>query len=226
MSATLSCENVSVRYRNATTNALRNLTLRVEPGERVALLGLNGSGKTTLFSAITGLVPFTGSIDVCGLSVTRANLRAIRDQLGFLFSTPDDQLFFPQVLDDVAFTLERRGIRRADARARAIETLTRLGVGHLASASPHQISQGQRQRVALAGTLVAEPPLLLLDEPTASLDPVGRTELARLLDGQPAAILIATHDIEFARRVARRFVILKAGEVVEDTDDPIWPKPQ
>jgi cobalt/nickel transport system ATP-binding protein len=220
MSAALSCENVAVRYCDAAADALRNLTLRVEAGERVALLGLNGSGKTTLLSAAAGLVPFTGSIEVCGLPVTRANLRAVRDRLGFLFSVPDNQILFPNVLDDVAFTLERRGVGRDEARARAAETLAGLGVGALASASPHRLSQGQRQRVALAGALVAEPPLLLLDEPTASLDPVGREELARLLNGQRAAVLLATHDAEFARRVARRFIVLDAGRIVEDTASP------
>jgi cobalt/nickel transport system ATP-binding protein len=223
MSAVLSCGDVTVRYRNAAADALRGLSLRVGPGERVALLGLNGSGKTTLFSAVAGLVPFTGVVEVCGLPVTRANLRAVRDRLGYLFGVPDDQLLFPRVLDDVAFTLRRRGLDEKAALSAAQAMLDKLGAGAAADAAPHQLSQGQRQRVALAGVLAAEPPLLLLDEPTASLDPAGKAELARLLDGLPCAILLATHDTAFARRAARRFIVLKAGEVAEDTADPSCP---
>jgi cobalt/nickel transport system ATP-binding protein len=196
--------------------------LRIGSGERVALLGLNGSGKTTLLSAAAGLLPFTGNIHVCGMPLSHATERVVRDKLGFLFGVPDDQILFPNVMDDVAFSLQRRGVAREEARAKAAVVLAQLGVGDLASCSPHHLSQGQRQRVALAGALVSAPPLLLLDEPSASLDPAGKEELAGLLDAQEAALLIATHDLGFARRVCRRFVILEEGAVIEDTADPAY----
>ncbi len=220
MSEALVYRNLSVRYRAGGPEVIRNVSLCIGSGERVALLGLNGSGKTTLLCAAAGLLPFTGDIHVCGMPLSKAMERAVRDNLGFLFGVPDDQILFPNVMDDVAFSLERRGIAREEARTKASEIMTLLGIGDLASFSPHRLSQGQRQRVALAGVLVSTPPLLLLDEPSASLDPVGKEELARFLDTQEAAMLIATHDLGFARRVCRRFVILDAGAVIEDAADP------
>jgi energy-coupling factor transporter ATP-binding protein EcfA2 len=220
MNTTLTLRNVRVRYRPDAPDALCGVSLALSAGERCALLGLNGSGKTTLLAAIAGLLPYSGTIEVDGIALAPATLRRVRDRLGFLFGTPDDQLLFPQVLDDVAFTLERRGASRDEARRRAAAMLDELGIGGLASSAPHQLSQGQRQRVALAGVLVADPPLVLMDEPTSSLDPVGREELARRLDRQRAALLVATHDADFARRVARRFIVLDAGRIVEDTDSP------
>ena len=220
MNATLTLRDVSVRYRPDAPEVLRGVTFTLRPGERCALLGLNGSGKTTLLSAIAGLLPFSGDITVCGTALTRATERTVRDHLGLLFNSPDDQLLFPQVLDDVAFTLERRGVPGGEARQRALATLGELGIGGLAQSSHCRLSQGQRQRVALAGMLVASPPLLLMDEPTASLDPVGRDGLARMLAHQQAALLIATHDADFARSVAQRFLILEDGQITHDTPDP------
>ena len=220
MTAALVYRDVSVRYRVGSPEVVRNVSLSIAPGERVALLGLNGSGKTTVLSAAAGLLPFTGEIEVCGLPLARATERAVRDQLGFLFGVPDDQILFPNVMDDVAFSLERQGVARAEARAKATEIMIVLGIGDLASYSPHHLSQGQRQRVALAGTLVSSPKLLLLDEPSASLDPAGKEELAGVLDAQAAALLLATHDLGFARRVCSRFVVLDAGVIMADTSDP------
>ena len=220
MSDALVYRNVSVRYRSGGSAAVMDVSFRIGSDERVALLGLNGSGKTALLSAAAGLLPFTGQIEVGGVLLSGATERAIRDGLGFLFSVPDDQILFPNVMDDVAFSLERRGVARAEAREKSARVMTGLGIGLLAPLSPHTLSQGQRQRVALAGALVAQPPLLLLDEPSASLDPVGKEELAGLLDVQESAMLMATHDLAFARRVCRRFVILDAGRVIADTQDP------
>ncbi|GEM_PF-204999 len=220
MSEALVYRDISVRYRAGEPEVVRNVSLCIGSRERVALLGLNGSGKTTLLCAAAGLLPFTGDIAVCGIPLSQATERAVRDKLGFLFGVPDDQILFPNVMEDVAFSLERRGVAREKARAKASEVMTLLGIGDLASFSPHHLSQGQRQRVALAGALVSAPPLLLLDEPSASLDPVGKEELAGLLDEQEAAMLVATHDLGFARRVCRRFVMLDAGAIIEDTADP------
>lgn len=218
--AALAFRGVTARYMHEAPPVLSDVSFSISPGERVALVGLNGSGKTTLLSAAVGLVPFTGGIEVCGIPLGPRTERAARDRVGFLFGIPDEQLLFPNVLDDVAFTLGRLKTPRPEARLRAQAILDRLGAGAHAACSPHQLSQGQRQRVALAGALVAEPPLLLLDEPSAALDRKGKEDLAALLELAGTTILMATHDTGFARRVCRRFILLEGGRITADSDDP------
>jgi cobalt/nickel transport system ATP-binding protein len=215
----LSLQHVSVTYEPGATPTLTDVSLEVLEGERIALLGLNGSGKTTLLLAVVGLVPFKGDIAICGTQVTRSSLRETRDRIGFLFNVPEDQLLFPKVIDDVSFGLLRRGLRGEEARARSKAMLAALGVGHLAETSLHHLSHGQKQRVALAGALVCEPPLLLFDEPTAALDPPGKQSLAALLARQSATMLVATHDLDFAARLCTRFVAIEDGRIVLDGRD-------
>jgi cobalt/nickel transport system ATP-binding protein len=210
---------VSVRYEPDGPAVLDGLTLDIAPGERVALLGLNGSGKTTLLLAVAGLVPHGGEIRVGGLSLGRRTLTEVRKGLGFLFNVPEDQLLFPRVIDDTAFGLRRRGVPAPEAAAAALAVLGDLGVGHLAGAPLHHLSHGQKQRVALAGALVTGPSLLLLDEPSAGLDPPGKRSLAGTLRALPAALLVATHDLAFASRLVDRYLLLDGGRVVEDTAD-------
>ena len=164
MESALSFRNVSVRYRPEDPFVLRGISLDIAPGEKVALLGLNGSGKTTLLYSAVGLVPFEGCISVCDVELSRATERPIRDNVGFLFGIPDDQILFPNVLDDISFTLECRGILREEAQQRVLPIMKSLGIETLATRSPHRLSHGELQRVALAGALVSNPPLLLLDE--------------------------------------------------------------
>jgi len=220
MESALSFRNVSVRYRPEDPFVLRGISLDIAPGEKVALLGLNGSGKTTLLYSAVGLVPFEGCISVCDVELSRTTERPIRDNVGFLFGIPDDQILFPNVLDDISFTLERRGIPREEARQRVLPIMKSLGIETLAAHSPHRLSHGQMQRVALAGALVSNPPLLLLDEPSAALDPVGKVETAELLASLDTAMLIATHDLGFARLVCNRFVVLANGMIAEDCSHP------
>jgi cobalt/nickel transport system ATP-binding protein len=219
VTAAFSCRHLTVRYEPGTASVLADVTFQVAPGEHVALLGLNGSGKTSLFMAAVGLVPHSGELEVCGIRVSSETLAKVRDRVGFLFNVPEDQLLFPNVLDDVAFALLRRGVSGPDARTKAAAVLDSLGIGHLDKQSLHHLSHGQQQRVALAGALVSDPPLLLLDEPSAALDPPGKNQLAKLLQGQSAAMLVATHDLDFARRFCTRFLMLDKGGVAFDGTD-------
>jgi cobalt/nickel transport system ATP-binding protein len=212
----LSFRAVSVRYEPDDPPVLAEVTFAVAEGERVALLGLNGSGKTTLLTAAVGLAPHEGEITVAGLVAERRTFPRVRDRVGFLFNVPEDQLLFPKVEDDVAFGLLRRGASPEEARIGARRALDSLGIGRLADSPLHHLSHGQKQRVALAGALVGDPPLLLLDEPSAGLDPPGSRALARLLSSLPAAMLVATHDLDFARRLCARFLVLDAGRIVHD----------
>jgi cobalt/nickel transport system ATP-binding protein len=215
----LEYDQVTVRYEHHGPPTVDSLTLSVGAGERVALVGLNGSGKTTLLMAAAGLIDHAGAIRVCGQAVTARTLQAVRGNIGFLFNVPEDQLLFPKVIDDAAFALVRRGMKPRDAGARAREVLAELGVGDLADCPLHHLSHGQKQRVALAGALVTSPPLLLLDEPSAALDPPARRSLARLLASQQAAMVIATHDLGFGAELCTRYVLLERGRIAYDGAD-------
>jgi cobalt/nickel transport system ATP-binding protein len=169
-----------------------------------------------LLKSAVGLVPHEGEIRVADMVLKGQTLPKIRERIGFLFNVPEDQLLFPRVIDDVAFALVRQGWAKDKASAKAAEVLQSLGIGHLAESAVHHLSHGQKQRVALAGALVAQPSLLLLDEPSAGLDPPGKTALALLLAGLDAAMLIATHDFAFATRLCTRFIMLEHGRVAFD----------
>ncbi len=213
MTATLVFDDVTLRYPGRPSAVVEHVTFDLPPGERVALLGLNGSGKTTLLKAIVGLVPHQGTITVCGAEVSQQTIAGVRDQVGFLFNVPEDQLLFPRVLDDVSYGLRRRGLERAAAIDKARDLLEQLGIAALAEQPVYDLSHGQKLRVALAGVLAIEPAVLLLDEPTAGLDPPGRLQLAGLLERQPAAVLVATHDLSFAEMLCDRHLLLDGGVV-------------
>ncbi len=217
MNTILSLQDVSVRYSPEAQPVLYHLSAEIKTGEKVALLGLNGSGKTTLLYSMVGLIPHEGIIELNGLRLTSKTERRIRDRIGFLFSLPEDQILFPKVVDDVAFSLERKGIERGEACGKALQLLERLGVSNLAESPPHRLSHGQRQRVALAGALAAEPSLLLFDEPSSALDPIGKKALITLLQETPATMILATNDMGFASRLCNRFIVLEKGSIVEDT---------
>lgn len=216
MTAALELATVSVRYEPHDPPVVDSVTLRLAAGEKAALLGLNGSGKTTLLMAAVGLVPFHGEIRVAGAVLTPKTLGQARDGVGFLFNVPEDQLLFPRVRDDVAFGLLRRGLGVAQAEDRAQRAMESLGVERLADSALHHLSHGQKQRVALAGALAPDPGLLLLDEPSTALDPPSRRALAKTLAGLPSAMLVATHDLDFARRVCSRFLVLERGRLTYD----------
>lgn len=215
----LEFDDVTVHYPGEAAPALDRCTFTVGRGERVALLGANGSGKTTILLAAVGLIPHQGAIAVGGEQLDPRRPDPIRRKVGLLFSSPEDQLLFPRVIDDVAFTLTSRGVPAEDAYRRAAAALARLGAESLAERSPARLSRGQRVRAALAGTLVAEVPLLLLDEPSSGLDPAGRRRLVEELNSLDSALVVASHDIDFVRRCCDRYLLVAGGRVVGGGDD-------
>jgi ABC-type polar amino acid transport system ATPase subunit len=215
-----------VRLSRGTTPVLRGVDLTVFRGELLALMGLSGGGKTTLLRAVLGLEPFqTGAIDVGGvplapgIGLSAAGRRTLRERVGMVFQ--DHGLFeHLSALDNV--TLAPRHVTRVGrdvAEARALELFGALGVAHVARSRPRELSGGEAQRVAIARTLAMDPPLLLMDEPTASLDPARRGELGRslveLVHGG-RTLVVATHDEDFVREFATRVVVLSGGTVVEE----------
>ena len=215
----LRMNGVSIRYDANGPAVLQDVSLCVRRGERVALVGLNGSGKTSLLLAIVGLVHHDGNVEVRGEPVSPSRLKQVRGNVGYVFNVPEDQLLLPTVIDDVAFGLVQRGVDKVRARQHAQTWLDRLGIGHLADAAVYRLSHGQKQRVALAGALVIEPCLVLLDEPSAALDPPSRRALATVLTSLDAAMVIATHDMDFAERVCTKFVLLDGGDIAHVTTD-------
>ncbi len=205
----LDVKELSVRYGEQL--ALDRVTFRLESGQRCALLGANGAGKTSLLMAVVGVVPSTGSVTAGGVPLTdRAELRR---KVGVVFQNPDDQLFLPTVYQDVAFGLENLGIGGAELRERVEDCLTRLGISQLRDRSALGLSGGEKRMAALATVLVMEPEVLLLDEPTAFLDPRARRRLMNTLESLEQTMLIATHDLSFAWAVCPQTVLLSAGRI-------------
>ena len=198
------------------TPGLRGVDLDIERGELVALLGPNGAGKSTLMRLLNGLIRGTGYIEVFGERLTDDSVRAIRSRLGLLFSNPDDQLFSPTVLDDVAYGPLHQGLDAEEALARSREALAQVGMEDFEQRTPHRLSLGEKKRVAIATVLSMRPDILVLDEPAASLAPAARHELVHLLRLLPQTQLIATHNLEMTRELATRVVVLAEGRVVGD----------
>jgi cobalt transport protein ATP-binding subunit len=216
MTASLEIADVTFAYPDG-HEALRDITLRVEPGERVALLGPNGAGKTTLVLHLNGILAAQqGSVAVAGLAVEKPNLREIRRRIGIVFQDPDDQLFMPTVAEDVAFGPANFGVTGADLQARVDAALAAVDMAGHRDRSPLNLSGGQRRRVALATVLACEPEILVLDEPSSNLDPVARRELADVLLRLAATMLMVTHDLPFALQLCPRSIVLDDGAVVAD----------
>jgi cobalt/nickel transport system ATP-binding protein len=215
MSCAIEARGLRFSYPNGVAG-LGGVDLCVPHGERVAVLGPNGAGKTTLMLHLNGLLAGEGELSVAGIDVSRGDTRELRARVGLVFQDPDDQLFMPTVREDVAFGPLNLGATPAQAAARAEAALREVRMEHVADRAPHQLSLGQRRRVAIATVLAMEPSLLVLDEPSASLDPRSRRELLELLDGLSQTLLVVTHDLPFAAALCERAVVLSGGRVVAD----------
>jgi cobalt/nickel transport system ATP-binding protein len=213
-------------YRYERSNALNDLSLSISEGSRVALLGANGSGKSTLLRLLDGLYfPETGSVTYCGEQLTEENFAddgfafAFRRQVGLVFQNPDSQLFNPTVFDEVAFSPLQMRWSKAEIRERVMETLDWLRISHLKDRAPQRLSGGEKKRVALASVLVLDPEVLLLDEPTAGLDPRSQGQLIDLLvqwGGGAKSVIIATHDLDDLRDTVDRCYVLDSGNLAAE----------
>ncbi|GAA2979133.1 energy-coupling factor ABC transporter ATP-binding protein [Actinokineospora diospyrosa] len=196
--------------------ALFGVNLRVEPGERVAVLGPNGAGKTTLVLHLNGVLSGQGTVEVAGLPVNKQNAKEVRRRVGIVFQDPDDQLFMPTVREDVAFGPANFGLRGPELEARVTRALDDVGMAEHADRSPMHLSGGQRRRVALATVLACDPDILVLDEPSANLEPRARRELAEVLLGLGRTTLMVTHDLPYAAQLCPRAVLIDEGVIVAD----------
>ena len=197
--------------------ALRGVNLRVEPGERVALLGANGAGKSTLLLHLIGVLRCKqGSVHVCGIELSRRTVRDVRRKLGLVFQVPDDQLFCTSLFDDVAFGPRNMGLPEVEVKDRVERALEDVGLRGFGNRMAFHLSPGEKKRASLATVLSMDAEVLALDEPTSMLDPRARREMSDLLQRIPQGQLIVTHDLELARKVCARAVIMDNGKVVAD----------
>lgn len=208
-------DGLQYRYEDGTI-ALQGVDFQLFPEETVALFGANGSGKTTFALHLNGLLRGQGRIEVCGLLLNDKHLADIRRRIGFVFQHPDEQLFMPTVLEDVAFGPLNFGVPERDAHQVARTALAQVEMAHAAGKAPYHLSAGEKRRVALAGVLATNPQLLVLDEPTTYLDPPGVRSLVRLLRRISTAKILITHDIPFARALADRAVFFQKGKILAE----------
>jgi cobalt/nickel transport system ATP-binding protein len=215
VSCAIEAAGLSFRYPNGRA-ALNGIDLRAEHGERIAVLGPNGAGKTTLMMHLNGLMSGSGRLEVAGLRLGPQTLHELRRRVGLVFQDPDDQLFMPTVQEDVAFGPLNLGLDGAEVRRRVAESLASVRMEHAAERPPYQLSMGERRRVAIATVLAMRPALLVLDEPSANLDPRARRELLEVLAAVEHTMLVTTHDLPLAAELCERAVILADGRVVAD----------
>lgn len=206
----LTINNVTVEYPDG-TKAINNLSLNVKSGEKLALIGANGAGKSTLMLAIEGILDSTGKIKIDDLVVYSKNIVKVRQQVGMLFQNPDDQLFMATIYDDIAFGPRNAGLDEESVKYRVEDRLKLLNIEHLKNKTALKLSGGEKRMAALATVLAMKPSVMLLDEPTAFLDPKARRNLINVLNSLPHTMLIATHDLTFAKEVCREAVVIKDG---------------
>lgn len=213
----ISVESISYSYEDG-TEALCGLTFGVGLGEKVAILGPNGAGKSTLLELLMGLRhPQAGRIRIMGKELNEKNAPELRKYIGLVFQDPDDQIFMPRVWDDIAFGPLNMKLSRDEVVQRVEGAMSRTGLDGFGGRIPHNLSRGEKKRVAIAGVLAMEPEILLLDEPTAELDCEGKNALMQILEGLGKTIIIATHDIQVAMETTSRAVVIDHRNIGEGT---------
>jgi energy-coupling factor transporter ATP-binding protein EcfA2 len=216
-SALIRVDDLSFTYPDGTA-ALQNLSFTIAPGEKVALMGANGAGKSTLLMVMCGVLHghVHGRVELFGLELGPGNLRQIRQKLGVVFQNPDDQLFCPTVMDDVAFGPRNMKLGKDEVDQRSRLALAAVGLAGFEQRSPFHLSLGEKRRAAIATVISMRPELLVLDEPTSLLDGRGRREVMTLLETLGGTQLIISHDLALIGRLCNRAIVLSRGQLVAD----------
>jgi len=217
-------QNLTFQYYGSTSPVLKDVNLNVAEKEIVLIVGHSGSGKSTLLRAINGLIPhqhngeYTGDVVVDGLSVSRTNMSELALRVGYIFQNPENQIFMFSVERDVGFGLENLGLQREEIRERVNWAMGLLKIQDLALRAPHELSDGQKQRVAIAGVIAMRPKILILDEPTSLLDPFTARELVDLVlkirEDLGMTVLIVEHRLDLVAKISDRMVVMDGGRVV------------
>ena len=219
----LETKNLSYTYHDG-TEALKNVNIKIKKGEKIAIMGPNGAGKSTLFSHFNGLSePTSGHVEIEGEKIIfeRDELLKVRQKVGIVFQDPNDQLFAPTVKEDVAFGPMNLGLDYEEVERRIKEALEMVGMTGFEEKTPHHLSGGQQKRVAIAGIIAMRPDIMILDEPTAGLDPEGVDKVLNILNNlnkEGMSIVISSHDIEMVNHFADKIFVLYGGEIIAEGD--------
>jgi energy-coupling factor transport system ATP-binding protein len=225
--AIVNLQNITYKYPLTDSPALQNINLQVDEGEFVALIGPNGAGKSTLCYTLAGFVPhffkgdLNGMVAVAGIESQTSTLSEWVLNVGLAFQNPFNQISGAKytVFEELAFGLENIGIPRDEMKIRVEETMKLTGISDLANRSPYSLSGGQQQRVALTSILVMQPKVLVLDEPTSQLDPIGTREVfgvIRSMVERGMTVILAEHKVEWIAQFADRVIALKDGQILLD----------
>jgi cobalt/nickel transport system ATP-binding protein len=209
------------RYPHLDSNALDKVNLKVFKGERVAVLGANGAGKSTLFKHLNGILrPLSGDVLIKGEKVTKKNIRTCRETVGIVFQDPDDQVLAPSVEEDIAFGPINMGLSRSEVEKRVKEALEMVGLTGFEDRAPHHLSGGQKKLVAIAGILAMRPEVIILDEPTAGLDPLSSSRILEMIMKMNKelgiTLLLSTHNVDIVPYFAERIFVLHHGKLEAD----------
>lgn len=219
-------KDLTFRYSGAREPVLKEINLSVEEGEILILAGPSGCGKSTLLRCMNGLIPYMypgdykGSVTIDGTEVSEAPMGILAQKVGLLFQNPENQIFMFSVERDIAFGPENLALPRQEIRSRVDETMRLLGIEPLAQRAPHELSDGQKQRVALAGVIAMRPKLVILDEPTSLLDPKTASELVSLIQDLNTRLgitfVVVEHRLDLLTKMATRMVVMNEGRKVLD----------
>ena len=207
--------DVAISYKNSAP-VLQNLSFEIAKGEQVGLVGANGTGKSTLMRAAVGLLSAEGTISVGGTAVSQKNLAEIRKRIGYVVQDSDNQLFMSTVLEDMIFGPMNYGMSKEEAVSESESVLERLGISKIKDRYNHTLSGGEKKLAALAVILAMKPDTLLLDEPSAALDPYNRRQLISELNSLPMTKLVASHDLDFILETCDRVILLGEKGIVAD----------
>ncbi len=217
MHHTIDIKDLHFSYPDGRT-ALAGVTLKVEPGEKMALVGPNGAGKSTLLLHLNGILQGEGTVIVAGHDLKDGDLRVVRGAVGLVFQNPEDQLFSPTVFEDVAFGPLHMGLEENEVRRRVAGALAAVEMDDFSNRVSHHLSIGEKKRIAIATVLSMEPEILVLDEPTAGLDPRARRNLINLLRDLDMTMLVSTHDMALVAELFPRVAIMDGGRIVAEGD--------
>ena len=211
----LEFRNVSFGY-DRTSPVIRELSFKINDGETVGLIGANGAGKSTVMKLILGLLSGEGEILLDGVEVKKETLSDIRKKIGFVLQDSDDPMFMPTVYEDMIFGPMNYGMSREEADKKADEVLEKLGITGLKHRHNHRLSGGEKRMAAIATILAMEPEVILMDEPTAALDPYNRRIVINAVNGLSQTRIITSHDLDMIMDTCERVILLSSGRIAAD----------